>query len=223
MIPPNESYIYVIVALLPVVATMVMFQTNPYHALALRGILGAIAAMTYAILGAADVALTEALVGTLLAITLYAIAVRSSLVLRLGVLESEWKPDHPNPQWEPLLKELRAIFKKRHMRVELQPYPNLQALHRALTDREVHATCVSPLAVGTLEQSKGVGLPYRMGIRLKHLYDLIKADLTPSAATLTHLPQDSLPDTSLANTNLSDAGLFDENPFGAQLNNGEEA
>jgi len=37
----------------------------------------------YALLGAADVALTEALVGTLLSTTLYAIALRSSMVFRL--------------------------------------------------------------------------------------------------------------------------------------------
>lgn len=84
-----ESYVYGITALLPLAAAMVVFQTNPYHALVIRGILGAIAALVYAVLGAADVALTEALVGTLLAITLYAVAVRSSLVLRLGVLKAD--------------------------------------------------------------------------------------------------------------------------------------
>jgi putative multicomponent Na+:H+ antiporter subunit B len=96
---PIDPYVYVLVALLPLAALMLIFQTNPYHALALRGILGAVAAMVYGVLGAADVALTEALVGTLLAITLYAIAVRSSLVLRLGVLET----DLPSPQDKDLL------------------------------------------------------------------------------------------------------------------------
>ena len=85
----TDIYIYVIVALLPLSACLVVFQVNPYHALVIRGVLGAIAALVYTVLGAADVALTEALVGTLLAITLYAIAVRSSLVIHLGVLEGE--------------------------------------------------------------------------------------------------------------------------------------
>jgi putative multicomponent Na+:H+ antiporter subunit B len=75
-----------IVALLPIAAVMTIVQTNPYHALVVRGILGAIAALVYALLGAADVALTEALVGTMLATTLYMVAVRSSLVLQLGIL-----------------------------------------------------------------------------------------------------------------------------------------
>ncbi|NJL02032.1 MAG: DUF4040 domain-containing protein, partial [Spirulinaceae cyanobacterium SM2_1_0] len=83
-----DGEIAIIVALLPLAAAMVVFQTNPYYALVVRGILGAIAALVYAVLGAADVALTEALVGTMLAITLYAVAVRSSLVMRLGVVAS---------------------------------------------------------------------------------------------------------------------------------------
>lgn len=82
-----DNYIYVIVALLPLAALMLVFQVNPYHALVIRAILGAVAALVYAVLGAADVALTEALVGTMLAITLYVVAVRSSLVMRLGILK----------------------------------------------------------------------------------------------------------------------------------------
>jgi putative multicomponent Na+:H+ antiporter subunit B len=62
-----DFYLYIIVALLPLAAMMVVFQTNPYHALVIRGVLGAIAALIYSVLGAPDVALTEALVGTLLA------------------------------------------------------------------------------------------------------------------------------------------------------------
>ncbi len=94
--------ITLIVALLPLAAVMVVVQTNPYSALVVRGILGAIAALVYAVLGAADVALTEALVGTMLAITLYAVAVRSSLVMRLGLVapvpgEPETQPALPTP------------------------------------------------------------------------------------------------------------------------------
>ena len=62
----DDSYIYAIVALLPLAAVMLTVQVNPYNALVIRGILGAIAALVYAVLGAADVALTEALVGTML-------------------------------------------------------------------------------------------------------------------------------------------------------------
>jgi putative multicomponent Na+:H+ antiporter subunit B len=83
-----DSYVYAIAILLPISAGMLISQTNPYNALVIRGILGALSALVYTILGAADVALTEALVGAFLATMLYAVAVRSSLVLRLGVVES---------------------------------------------------------------------------------------------------------------------------------------
>ncbi len=84
-----DKYIYVIVALLPLTSAILLFETNPYNALILRGILGGVAALVYAVLGAADVALTEALVGTMLAVTLYVIAVRSSLVMRLGIVKEK--------------------------------------------------------------------------------------------------------------------------------------
>ncbi|MCP9848892.1 hydrogenase subunit MbhD domain-containing protein [Cyanobium sp. Morenito 9A2] len=76
-------------ALLPLTALLTVSQRRPAQALVLRGMLGAVAALVYALMGAADVALTEALVGTLLATVLYAVALRSSMVLRLGLA-----PDH---------------------------------------------------------------------------------------------------------------------------------
>lgn len=130
-----DNYIIVITALLPLTALMVVTQVNPYHALIMRGILGAIAALAYTVLGAPDVALTEALVGTLLAITLYAIAVRSSLVLRVGVL----KDDLETEQLQQLTQTLRKVFKKYHMQVELVPCLDSESLHQALFDKEVHA------------------------------------------------------------------------------------
>jgi putative multicomponent Na+:H+ antiporter subunit B len=81
-----------ITALLPLTAILLVAQGNPYQTLVLRGILGAVAALVYALLGAADVALTEALVGTLLSTTLYAVALRSSMVLRLGCIDPQEVP-----------------------------------------------------------------------------------------------------------------------------------
>lgn len=178
-------YIYVITALLPLSACMLVFQVNPYHALAIRGILGAVAAMLYAVLGAADVALTEALMGTMLAITLYAIAVRSSLVMRLGVLEDEAKDGHYFGQ---LMHDFRTIFGKRYMRLELVPYTNTQALHRALMEKEVHATCAP------LEDSDRDGTvhgeekqPYHTATRVKRIYDIMQAELSSPETTLTYV------------------------------------
>lgn len=87
----TDLYIYIIAALLPLTAYLTVVQSNPYQVMIMRGILGSIAALLYAIWGAADVALTEALMGTLLAVTLYAITVRSSLVMNLGVIEEEYQ------------------------------------------------------------------------------------------------------------------------------------
>lgn len=72
-----------ITVLFPLTAILLVTQRNPYQTLVLRGILGSVATLLYALLGAPDVALTEALVGTLLSTTLYAIALRSAMALRV--------------------------------------------------------------------------------------------------------------------------------------------
>jgi putative multicomponent Na+:H+ antiporter subunit B len=177
-----DSYIYVLTALLPLSAILLVSQVNPYHALVIRGILGAVAAMVYAVLGAADVALTEALMGTMLAITLYAIAVRSSLVMRLGVLEGGANEANGDRAFGQLIDELRAIFSKRHMRVELISYADTQALQRALTDREVHATCTR-LEDGDGDEKQ----PYRTAIAIKRLYDIMQTELSSPGTILTYV------------------------------------
>ncbi len=85
----NQLYPLAIVALMPIVGGLLVLQTSPYQALVLRGILGAIAALVYALFGAADVALTEALVGTMLSMTLYVVAIVSSQKGQESNLKSE--------------------------------------------------------------------------------------------------------------------------------------
>lgn len=204
-----DSYLYFIVALLPLSACMVVFQSNPYHALVLRGILGAVAALIYAVLGAGDVALTEALVGTLLAITLYAVAVRSSLVLRLGVLKDELMEAGVNQasgsRIEPLMAGFQAIFGKHHMRLEVVPYQDMQDLQQALIDREVHVICAQPkpfpqpsqaeLQNGfhksfqePFQQASGADQPlYHTVTRVQRIHEMIQAELLPPADALTQL------------------------------------
>jgi len=135
----DEFYILAIVALLPVTATLLIVQTNPYQALVIRGILGAMAALIYALLGAADVALTEALVGTMLSITLYAVAVRSSMSFRIGVLGDN--EETGGAQYAPFLSQIRQCLEPHHMRVERIAYPTLQALQTALIEKEIHGSC----------------------------------------------------------------------------------
>jgi putative multicomponent Na+:H+ antiporter subunit B len=182
-----DSYIYVITALLPLVASMVILQGNPFHALVIRGILGAIAALVYALLGAADVALTEALVGTLLAITLYAVTVRSSLVLHLGVLKEDVMMGQADPlssqtkQFQSLLDELRTIFRKHYLRVELISYPDRKDLDQALMDKE--ATCAPEQSI---EQDS---FPqYMTTTRLRRIYEILQTELMSSPTCLIDIP-----------------------------------
>ncbi|WGV25532.1 DUF4040 domain-containing protein [Halotia branconii] len=172
----NDNYIYFIVALLPLAACMLVFQVNPYHALVIRGILGAIAALVYTVLGAADVALTEALVGTMLAITLYAVAVRSSLVMRLGVLKDEVIE-------EQLMDDFRTIFGKYHLRLELITYKDTHSLHQALMDKEVHATCVRSKD-NEQEVFEERQRPYHTKTRIQRLYDIMQTELVSPATNL---------------------------------------
>jgi putative multicomponent Na+:H+ antiporter subunit B len=166
----STIYIYMIVALLPLAAAMVLFQQNPYHALVIRGILGAIAALVYSLLGAADVALTEALVGTLLAITLYAIAVRSSLILRLGVL----KPSQA--QELTIFADLQRIFKNYYLRIEEIVYPSPEALAQALVHKEVHVTYLPWSASSGAEMLHS---KETVTTRLPYLYEVMRDKLEP--------------------------------------------
>jgi putative multicomponent Na+:H+ antiporter subunit B len=133
-----DNSVYWITALLPLTAAMVVSQKNPYHALVMRGILGAISALVYAVLGAADVALTEALVGSLLSVLLYAVAVRSSLVLRLGVLSLD--AEAPSEAWTSLQQSLRTCLRPYHLRLEVIAYPTEQDLLQALASKDIHAS-----------------------------------------------------------------------------------
>jgi putative multicomponent Na+:H+ antiporter subunit B len=157
---------YFIALLLPIVAIMLVCQTNPYHALILRGVLGAIAALLYAVLGAGDVGLTEALMGSLLAVMLYAVTVRSSLVMRLGILKEE--------NLEPMIENLRSVMNKHYMRVELVPFSDRQDLEQALSTKEIHATCVREAEV------------YDTAIRIPRLYEILQNELAFPQAQLTY-------------------------------------
>jgi putative multicomponent Na+:H+ antiporter subunit B len=129
----RDLYIYPIVALLPITALVVVWQKNPYNALVLRGVFGAVSTLVYAVLGAADVALTEALMGTMLAVTLYAVAIRSSLVVRVGVLQEE------EQSIAEMRSKLSAVFQPYHLLVEVNSYPDYDSLHKAITSKEIHA------------------------------------------------------------------------------------
>lgn len=180
-----DNYIYVIVALLPLVALILVFQVNPYHALVIRAILGAVAALVYAVLGAPDVALTEALVGTMLAVTLYVVAVRSSLVMRLGIIK-EMEAERESCFTE-LIANFRKIVKKHHLRLEIIEYSNSKALVQAMITNEVHASCTKrePLKLESQQL-------YQTTITVHRLYEIMQTELAFPETTLSYVTQANL-------------------------------
>lgn len=195
----SDTYIYVIVTLLPLVALMLVFQVNPYHALVIRAILGAVAALVYAVLGAADVALTEALVGTMLAITLYVVAVRSSLVMRLGILQ-QFEAEK-EIYWEEFIADLRKILNQHHLRLELVEYANSEALERALIAKEVHGTCTKgePVESHSDKDSDKATHYYRdqtyhTAIRVRRLFEIVQTKLTSPITNVSYVSVSNLED-----------------------------
>ena len=183
-----DKYVYVIVSLLPLTALMLVFQVNPYHALVMRAILGAVAALVYAVLGAADVALTEALVGTMLAVTLYVIAVRSSLVMRLGVhTDIEKKESY----FVELIASIRKVINKHHLRLELIEYPTKDALKQALMTKEIHAICTQQEPTEKLDRSSttriDVKQSYQTAIRVRRLFEIMQTELSFSETSLVYV------------------------------------
>ncbi|NEQ45085.1 MAG: DUF4040 domain-containing protein [Leptolyngbya sp. SIOISBB] len=178
-----------ITALLPLTACMLVTQVNPYHALIIRGIVGAVAALVYALFGAADVALTEALVGTMLSITLYAIAVRSSMSLRLGILETvastESQVIKETPLSQHLFPALRKVLKQHHLRLEVLSYASPQALQFALESKEIHAVCVPASQVETDPAIDTPNVPYALNVRIPRLYEILDAALPTESATVS--------------------------------------
>lgn len=185
----DELYIIPIVLLLPLTGCMLVLQLNPYHALVIRGIFGAIAALVYVLFGAADVALTEALVGTMLSITLYAVAVRSSMSLRLGAIEGQLKADSA----QELLSQLRKTFGKYHMGIEIVPYTNPEAMQAALIAKEIHTACIESEKKGKSEYSNGHTEPYPLydlQTRVTRLYEIMQAEVPPTLAELGYVDPD---------------------------------
>jgi putative multicomponent Na+:H+ antiporter subunit B len=176
-----DFYLYIIIAMLPLTAVMLVTQVNPYHALVIRGVLGAVAVIVDAILGAADVALTEALMGTMLSVTLYVVAVRSSLVLRLGVIEHQEIAENQDSNFQEILDDFRRIFKEHYMRVELVPYATYQCLEKALAEKEVHATCAR------VEESDYSDHLYQTAIRVQRVYNIIEDEISSQKTTLSYV------------------------------------
>lgn len=175
----DNLYIYFIVALFPISALMLMIQVNPYQALVIRGILGAIAVLSYIILGAADVALTEGLMGTLLGVALYIIAVRSSFVMRLGILEN--KATENNSDFQIIINQLKGAINQVHLRLELVPYAHEESLENALNKKEIHGYIIN----NSKEHYNSDNF-YILNLRIKRLFSLIKSEVINSQLKINY-------------------------------------
>lgn len=187
----DDIYIYLIVALLPISALMLMLQVDPYQALVIRGILGAIAVFSYIILGAADVALTEALMGTMLGVALYIVAVRSSFVMRLGIIDNPVNHEQDNPDFSQLKKYLQQVISKVYLRLELISYGDEETLKNALKNKEVHSICNS------YKNINGENY-YKLTFRVKRLFDLFNSKNNPNNLNIIYKNRtDKLPLSSV--------------------------
>ena len=162
-------------------------QVNPYQALVIRAILGAISALVYAVLGSADVALTEALVGTMLAVTLYVIAVRSSLVMRLGIIEG--MQTEPEGYLTEIISNIRKIINQHYLRLEIVEYPSLQDLKEGLLAKEVHAICSKRESKLMVEKdiAEQTEQTYETAIRVHRLFEIIQTEASLPDTALTYV------------------------------------
>lgn len=179
--------IHLIVALLPLSAFLLVIQVNPFHALVIRGMLGAMAALVYALLGAGDVALTEALMGTLLAISLYVIAVRSSLVMRLGILKKDLPTANNSDNtkedlFSQLIEHFKSVIAKYYLRLELVDYEDKNSLEKALNEKEVHG-----IFFETEKNINSSNTVYESIIRIERLYEIFCQENNNSLHNLTYI------------------------------------
>lgn len=136
----NQEILIGLAALLPVTALVTVIQKRPFFALISRGMMGAVAALLYAVLGAPDVALTEALMGTLLTILLYVIAVRSSMVVKVGWLaELEESTDPSASGCDPLFEPVRRCCRHHHLETEFIRFTDPSDLETALHRGRIQA------------------------------------------------------------------------------------
>jgi uncharacterized MnhB-related membrane protein len=135
-----------ITALLPVSALITVWQRRPAFALLARGMMGGVATLLYAVLGAPDVALTEALMGTFLVVLLYAITVRATLVVRVAVLAPETIPGTAPAaaSCDPAVGPLRRCCHRHHLEVEFFPMADPLAAGEALAEGRVDAAFGEP-------------------------------------------------------------------------------
>jgi putative multicomponent Na+:H+ antiporter subunit B len=108
----TPSYVIPPLLSIPLIGLALVRCDDPWKALVLRSSLGGFASLLFATYGAVDVAVTEALVGTLLSTLLYAVAIKSTTTFRLL--------QHPQASMAPEQEQqLRRLLSMVGLRLEL--------------------------------------------------------------------------------------------------------
>ena len=120
---------YVIPPLLgiPLIGLALVRCDDPWKALVLRSSLGGFASLLFANYGAVDVAVTEALVGTLLSTLLYPVAIKSTTTFRL----LQQPEASMGPEQEQQLRQLLSLVGLRLEVMDVAPSAATGDLHAA--------------------------------------------------------------------------------------------
>jgi len=106
----KDALIVLLILSLPVMAFLILREKHILHAIIGRGMLGIVAAVAYALLGAPDVAVTEALMGALLVTLLYVVVFVSAGEFRVGYVELPPLIQHKREELEGYMVELLRAF-----------------------------------------------------------------------------------------------------------------
>tara|TARA_B100001248_G_C27393634_1_gene463986 strand:+ start:614 stop:1138 length:525 start_codon:yes stop_codon:yes gene_type:complete len=104
--------------ILPILGILLIRNKSPFKALIYRSFLGSIAALTYALIGAPDVALTEVLVGTLLSTLIYIVAIRGCFSLVLLIKKGESIDQY-------IFEDLKSAFSELNFHLVIKVVDNL--------------------------------------------------------------------------------------------------
>jgi putative multicomponent Na+:H+ antiporter subunit B len=159
----NDWVLAGFVALLPITALATVLQKRPLHAILARGMMGASAALIYGMMGAPDVALTEALMGTLLTVLLYLIAVRSAMTAKIGWLSGSSGEAIPaRDACDKAFETLRTCCHRQGMEMELIEFERRTEMRKALLKGRIHGMIVA-LPGGDFPSESAPSMPsYRL-------------------------------------------------------------
>jgi len=123
------------VLLMPVMAFFTLREDHILHAIIGRGMLGIAAAIAYALMGAPDVAVTEALMGAFLVTLLYVVVFSSGDEFRVGYVELPMMVSKESEKLEGFAVDLLTEFgRKIKVKPSFVPFESRQALLDAVRE-----------------------------------------------------------------------------------------